>query len=354
MTDSQKWLVLSGIAGTGMLLYLLAPVLTPFLIAALLAYVADPFVDRLEARKLSRTTGVIIVFIGMFMLLMLLLLVGIPVLEQQISVLISKLPGYIDWIQHTVIPWAQAKLQLDEHALDMDNLRNAIAEHWQSAGGIAAGIIGSVTRSGLAVLGWLINLALIPVVTFYLLRDWDKLMARIQEFMPRLAEPVVTRLARQCDEMLGAFLRGQMLVMLSLGGIYSMGLWLVGLDLALLIGMVAGLLSFVPYMGFIVGLAAASIAAAVQYQDVWYPLMVLAVFAVGQLLEGMVLTPLLVGDRIGLHPVMVIFAVMAGGQLFGFFGILLALPVAAVVMVLLRYAHERYLNSQLYAPKDGA
>lgn len=352
MTDSQKWLVLSALFATGGLLYLLAPVLTPFLIAALLAYVADPLVDRLEARKVSRTLGVIIVFAGLFMVLLVLLLIGVPLLEQQITTLIEKLPGYIDWIQYTAAPWVQAKLQLGEHALDMASLKQALTEHWQSAGGIMAGVVASVTNSGLAILGWLMNLVLIPVVAFYLLRDWDVLVARIRALLPRATEPVVTRLARNCDEVLGAFLRGQLTAMLVLGAIYAFGLWLVGLDLALLIGMVAGLLSFVPYLGFGIGLLAASIAVVVQYQDIYHLLLVFAVFGVGQVLEGMVLIPLLVGDRIGLHPVVVIFAIMAGGQLFGFFGMLLALPVAAVMMVLLHYIHERYLNSRLYAFKD--
>lgn len=352
MTDSQKWLVLSGLLATGGLLYLLAPVLTPFLIAALLAYVADPLVDRLEARKVSRTLGTVIVFVWMFMVLLALLLIGLPLLEQQITTLAEKLPGYIDWIQYTAAPWVQNKLQLDVSALDMASFKQALTEHWQSAGGVMMNIVASVTKSGMAILGWLMNLILIPVVAFYLLRDWDVLVARIRALLPRVAEPIVTRLARNCDEVLGAFLRGQLLAMIALGAIYSLGLWLVGLDLALLIGMVSGLLSFVPYLGFSIGLLAASIAAIVQFQDIYHLLLVFAVFGAGQVLEGMVLIPLLVGDRIGLHPVVVIFAILAGGQLFGFFGMLLALPVAAVLMVLLHYAHERYLNSRLYAFKD--
>ncbi len=353
MTDSQKWLGLFVLAGTGVLFYLLAPVLTPFLIAALLAYVTDPLVGRLEARKLSRTTSTVIVFAGLAMLLMLLVLIGVPLLEQQVSTLVQKLPGYVDWIQFTAVPWVQDKLQLGEHALDMASLKQAFSEHWQSAGGIMAGIVASVTSSGLALLGWLMNLVLIPVVAFYLLRDWNVLLTRLRALLPRAVEPVITRLARNCDEVLGAFLRGQLMAMLVLGAIYALGLWLVGLDLALLIGMMAGLLSFVPYLGFGIGLLAASVAAVVQFQDLYHLLWVFAVFGVGQVLEGMVLIPLLVGDRIGLHPVVVIFAIMAGGQLFGFFGMLLALPVAAVMMVLLDYVHERYLNSRLYVFKDN-
>jgi predicted PurR-regulated permease PerM len=189
---------------------------------------------------------------------------------------------------------------------------------------------------------------LIPVVTFYLLRDWDVLVARIRELLPRQQEPTVVKLAKNSDEVLGQFLRGQLAVMVALGTIYTVGLWIVGLDLALLVGMIAGLVSFVPYLGFIVGIVLAGVAALMQFGDAVYLLYVAIVFGIGQVLEGMVLTPLLVGDKIGLHPVAVIFAVMAGGQLFGFVGILLALPVAAVVVVILRHFREVYTASELY------
>jgi predicted PurR-regulated permease PerM len=186
------------------------------------------------------------------------------------------------------------------------------------------------------------------VVTFYLLRDWDILVAQVQSLLPRKIEPVVSRLARESDEVLGAFLLGQFMVMLILSAVYSIGLLAVGVNFALVIGVLAGLLCFVPYLGLIVGLTAASIAALIQFQDLLHLLLVWAVFGVGQMLEGSVLTPKLVGDRIGLHPVAVIFAVLTGGHLFGFLGILLALPTAAVIMVLLRHTRDEYLHSVLY------
>jgi len=192
------------------------------------------------------------------------------------------------------------------------------------------------------------NLLLIPVVTFYLLRDWDKLIARIDELLPRKSQPVIEKLAKQSDDVLAAFLRGQFLVMLVLGVVYACGLWFINLELALLIGMLAGLVSFVPYLGFIVGILVASIAVLLQTQDLMMLIPVLIVFGIGQALEGMVLTPLLVGDKIGLHPVAVIFAVLAGGQLFGFVGVLLALPVAAVLAVLLRHLHGEYKSSAIF------
>ena len=212
-------------------------------------------------------------------------------------------------------------------------------------------MVTAITHSWLVMMGWIANLVLIPLVTFYLLRDWQVLMNRLAELVPRQAAPVVFRMARDCDRVLGAFLRGQLSVMLALAVVYTLGLWLVGLDLALLIGAIAGLVSFVPYLGFIIGIFAAGIAAIVQFQDVTHLIPVVAVFGVGQLLESFVFTPFLIGDRVGLHPLAVIFAVMAGGQLFGFTGILLALPAAAVIMVLLRYAHERYLRSGAYSAR---
>jgi predicted PurR-regulated permease PerM len=209
-------------------------------------------------------------------------------------------------------------------------------------------IFSSVTKSGLSIIAWLGNLVLIPVVTFYLLRDWDILIARIHELLPKQYKSVITKLAKESDQTLSAFLRGQFLVMLVLGLMYSIGLWFIGLELALLIGMMAGLVSFVPYLGFILGIVAASIAMLLQTHELFQLLPVLIVFGIGQVLEGMLLTPLLVGDKIGLHPVAVIFAILAGGQLFGFVGILLALPVAAVIAVVLRHMHGEYRASAYF------
>jgi predicted PurR-regulated permease PerM len=349
LTDAQKWLALALAAAGGWLLYLLAPVLTPFLTAALLAYLGDPLVDRLEARGAPRSLGVTLVFLLLILVLLLLLLLLIPLLDNQIRTLVRQLPAYFAWFEGTVLPWLAAHLNLEPDWSALETLKDSIRQHWQSAGGIAAGVVESVSRSGLALVGWAANLVLIPVVTFYLLRDWDHLMGRIRELVPRAWEPTVVRLARESDDVLAGFLRGQLLVMLSLGVIYAGGLWLAGLDLAFLIGFVAGLVNFVPYLGFILGLALATVAMLVQTGgDLLALLPVVGVFMVGQVLEGTILTPLLVGDRVGLHPVAVIFAVLAGGQLFGFVGVLLGLPVAAVIAVFVRHAHQRYLESDLY------
>jgi len=347
MTDSKRWFMLAGVLLGALLVYLLSPVLMPFLVAILLAYLGDPMVDRLE-RKMPRGISVLIVFTILTTFIVTLTFILLPMIESQLSKFITTLPRYIDWIQHTILPWIGNTLGVTDVGLDLSGIKSSIKEHWTKAGGIAAGFVATVSQSGMVIIAWFANIVLIPVLTFYLLRDWDILIARIHELIPRKYEPKIVQLARESDDVLSAFLRGQLMVMLALGGIYSTGLWIIGLDFSLLIGILAGVVSFVPYLGFVVGAGVAGVAALIQFQDVFQLLPVLAVFGFAQLLESFLLTPYLVGDRIGLHPVLVIFAVLAGGQLFGFIGILLALPVAAVGMVMLRHAHDHYKTSQLY------
>jgi predicted PurR-regulated permease PerM len=355
MTDAQKWLVLVGAVLTGWLLYLLAPVLTPFLIAGLLAYLGDPVVDRLEKIRLknyspSRTFAVIIVFGIMVVLGLVLLLILIPLIENQLAAFVRVFPEFITWLQDTLLPRLAQTFDFDPAIINLEFVKQTVMGNWQDIGSVAGKIFMKITQSGQAIFLWLAYLLLIPVVTFYLLRDWDDLLKAFHALLPRRHAPLIKKLATECDNVLSEFLRGQLMVMLSLGIIYTTGLWIAGLEFALLIGMLAGVVSFVPYLGFVVGIVVAGIAALVQFNDVIHIVYVILVFGIGQALEGMVLSPWLVGDRIGLHPVAVIFAVMAGGQLFGFFGVLLALPVAAVIVVLLRYLHSRYLESSLYTP----
>ncbi len=353
MSLSERWYVFGTLIFLGWLVYLLQPILAPFLIGALFAYLGDPMADRLEAWGLSRTNAVAVVFLVMTLLLGLIVLLVLPLLGRQIDALIDRLPAIAEWFQHVAFPWLSQEFNLPLYELPIDDVKNLLTNNWQEAGNIIKVIMLKVSSSSMAFLGWFANLVLIPVVTFYLLRDWDILMAHIRELLPRRSEPVVVELAQECDSVLGAFLRGQLLIMFLLGVIYTIGLMIVGVDLALLVGMLAGLAAVVPYMGFIVGIVAASIAAFFQFHDWIHLLGVLIVFGVGQMLEGMILTPLLVGDRIGLHPVAVIFAILAGGQLAGFVGILIALPVAAIGAVLLRHVHRSYKVSALYeAPQE--
>jgi predicted PurR-regulated permease PerM len=301
---------------------------------------------------MSRTFAVTLVFLVMIVVVVAIVLVIVPFIERQISNLLAQLPKWIEWFQTTAAPWLEARLGVSTDVLDTQKLIGMLQAHWKEAGGFATAVLARVSKSGLTVVGWALNIVMIPVVAFYLLRDWDILVERIHALVPRSIEPVVSRLARESDDVLGAFLRGQLSVMVALGIVYGVGLWLVGISVGPLIGMIAGLISFVPYLGAITGVVMAVIAALVQYQDFTHVALVLIVFAIGQSLEGYVLVPRLVGEKIGLHPVAVIFAVLAGGELFGFLGVLLALPVASVIMVLLRYAHERYTASELYRAED--
>ncbi len=350
MTDAQKWLALTCLFLSAWLLYLLAPVLTPFLLGALLAYLGDPIADRLEERKLSRTLSVVVVFGVMVVFGLLLLLILIPLLQEQLTSLLSRLPLIVPWLQEVALPWLSATLKIETSSIDLAVLKQTLASSWQDLGNVLGLIIGKVTYSGQLIFAWLAYLVLVPVVSFYLLRDWDVLVASIQELIPRQYEPIVSKLTKECDCVLAEFFRGQLMLMLALGLMYSIGLWIAGLEFALLVGMMAGLVSFVPYLGAIVGIVVAGVLAFMQFHDFIHLVYVGIVFGIGQTIEGMLLSPILVGDRIGLHPVAVIFAVMAGGQLFGFFGVLLALPAAAIIVVLLRHARNHYIESSFYTP----
>lgn len=349
LSDQRRWRWLALLVLAGGLIWLLSPILTPFVLSALLAWLGNPLVLRLEKAGRSRNTAVIIVFVLMSLILALTLILLIPLLEGQIRELILWLPRLAEWTTGTVIPWIENRFNISlQQYVDPMAIVNLIKKHWQQAGGVAATVLGGISKSGLAILGWIATISLIPVVTYYFLRDWQSMLDRLQALIPRPVEPTFMKLARESDAVLGNFMRGQISVMLVLGMIYALGLWLVGVEFGFLIGFIAGLVSFVPYLGAFVGISAALIAALVQGMDPMHLGLVVAVFMIGQTLESFILTPWLVGDSIGLHPVAVIFSIMAGGQLFGFLGVLLALPVTAVVMVLLRYAHEQYTGSNLY------
>jgi predicted PurR-regulated permease PerM len=350
MTDTGRIFWLGLTLGVALLLYILSPVLTPFLVSAALAYLGDPLVDRLEGRGYRRGLAVALVFTAMLLAGLLALIVGLPALGSQLEALLGTLPAVLDWLQKEALPNLLPLLGGEEVTLDRAGLRALVAGHWQQVGGALGEVLRRLTASWQLLLTVFAYVTLVPVVTFYLLRDWDLLVRQVRELLPRRIEPRVVALACECDQVLAEFLRGQLLVMLALAAIYSVGLLLCGLELALIVGVIAGLVSFVPYLGFIVGVTLAGMAAVAQFHDLIHLFWVLVVFAVGQALESLWLSPWLVGDRIGLHPVAVIFAVLAGGQLFGFLGVLLALPAAAVVVVLLRHTHDAYRASALYGP----
>lgn len=346
-----QWALL--LLGAGALTWVLTPVLTPFAAAALLAWLGDPVVDRLQKRGLSRNSAVGLVFALMVLVLVILVLVLVPVIQSQVVVLAKSVPNYIEWLLRTGLPWAQAKTGLNVTTwLDPDYLLDMVKRNWKGASGIAAQLLGIVTHSGFTVLGWFANLVLIPFITFFFLRDWDALVQRVAGLVPRDRIETVSQLAKESDAVLGSFLRGQFMVMLAMGVFYAVGLWGVGLEVGVLIGVIAGLLTFIPYIGPTTVLLGGSAAALMQFGDWQHLVGVLAVWGVGQLLESYVLTPKLVGDRVGLSPVTVVFAVMAGGTLFGFLGMLLALPVASVANVLIRHVHAQYTASRFYLGEE--
>jgi len=335
-----NWLI--AVAVTGWLCYLLAPVLTPFVAAALLAYMGDPLADRLQKLKFPRTLAVAAVFLITFIVLALLILLVGPLISAQVGALFDTLPEMARQIEQVWLPSILGWLNIDSGA-DV-GIGPFLAKYGEMFGSWSGKVLLSVTKSGGAVAAAVLSLFLIPILTFYMLRDWDSIMVHLGTLVPESQRETVLQLARESDEVLGAFLRGQLLVMLALALIYSLGLSIVGLKFAIAIGVVSGLVSFVPYLGFVFGIAMAGMTVVLEPDPLWLLMGVVATFSIAQFIEGSFLTPKLVGDKIGLHPIIVIFSVAAGGQLFGFFGILLALPAAAVLSVLVRFAYHRYLK----------
>ena len=254
----------------------------------------------------------------------------------------------IYWLQSYFGPWISGFTNQEYSYVDIETLRATVLNNWTQIASYLKKFLFELAGSGLYFLGLLAYLLLVPVVTFYLLRDWDVLLSQLETSIPRGIQPKVVKIVKEIDDVLAAFLRGQLTVMLFLAVFYSLGLWLVGIELAFIVGFISGLVSFIPYLGVIVGLFLSLLAFVIQMGDFSQLVAIGIVFLLGQLLEGTVLSPILVGERVGLHPVVVILAVMAGGQLFGFFGVLAAMPVAAILLVLLRHWHRSYLTSDLY------
>ncbi|HTA65674.1 MAG TPA: AI-2E family transporter, partial [Xanthomonadaceae bacterium] len=259
--DSRRWQWLAITIVVGLLIWLLAPVLTPFVIAAFFGYLGDPLVDRLELARLGRTFSVSLVFFAMTTLAALALIFLLPLLGDQISHFVEQMPAYAAWLRNTALPWINSRTHLDlAPYIDPQQVIAMLRAHWQDAG-VASNVLGKVSHSGMVLIQIVSTIFLVPVLSFYFLRDWDVLVERVDMLLPRAIEPTVARLARESNEMLGGFLRGQLSVMVCLGIWYTVALWFVGLDLALLIGMITGMLSFVPYLGVITGISISLIAA---------------------------------------------------------------------------------------------
>jgi predicted PurR-regulated permease PerM len=328
-------------------LHWLGTALTPFLVGAILAYLGNPIVRRCSRAKIPRGLGTLIAVVLMGLALFALLLVLVPLVQAEVSVLAQRFPVLVEQFLNRAAPW------IDEHfgitvQLDLATLKELVTEHAESAKDLSLQILGGVRSGGRMLIAVLVNAALIPVVMFYLLRDWNLLIARIDDLIPRRWLPLVRVLAHDIDKVLAEFLHGQILVMFSLAIYYTAALSLAGLQFALPIGILTGLLVFIPYVGFGMGFVLGTLAALLQWNGWPGFIAVLAVYGVGQLLENYVLIPYLVGKRIGLHPLAVIFALLAFAQLFGFAGVLIALPASAALLVGLRHLRASYFDSPLY------
>ncbi len=346
------WFWLAALAVFLLALYELGAVLTPFVAGMAVAYLLDPVVERLERKGLSRTWATTLVTLGFGLLVLAVLLVVAPVLVGQIAGFARRLPQYVDALRARALPL----VDLARDALPpgtVDKLQSAAMDYLAPAANWLAQVVLRVIGGGV-MLASLLSLAVItPVIAFYMLRDWPRIVARVDSWLPRRHAETVREQIRLVDRTLSGFLRGQAMVCLTLGCFYGLGLSLVGLDFGLFVGMLTGFVSFVPYFGMALGLIVGVSLALVQFAA-WHGVaLVVAVFAAGQLLEGNFLTPRLVGDRVGLHPAWIIFALLAGGALFGFVGILLAVPAAAVIGVGVRFALQRYLASSYYLGGGG-
>lgn len=332
--------------------YLLRGILLPFVAGMAVAYFLDPVCDRLERLGMSRTWATTVVTIAFALVVIALLLILVPPLQSQIIDFAERLPAMIARLREIALPIVrelEQRLRLD----GMGQVRDALSGQ---AGTILAwigGAVAGVVTSGIAIANLLSLVFITPVVAFYLLRDWDRIVEHVDSWLPRAHAEVIREQCRRIDDTLAGWVRGQATVCLLLATYYGIGLTLVGLDFGLVVGLMSGLLSFIPFVGSITGFVASLGIALAQYNE-WQPvLIVLAIFISGQMIEGNLLTPKLVGDRVQLHPVWVIFALLAGGALFGFVGVLLALPVAAVIGVLARFALARYLESRYYRFGDS-
>jgi predicted PurR-regulated permease PerM len=346
----QLWAWLAIAFAAGFLIWLLSPILAPFLFAAILAYILDPIVERMTQRGAPRTVAVILVLLLALGALVGIALVVVPLFYRETQALLDKLPGLLDWLNQQAAPWLKAKLDID-FQFDVLTLKQMAREAFSGNDDLARRVVHSLGSGGLALFALVANLLLIPVVLFYLLRDWNLLVESVDQLVPRRAHAKVRTMAAEMDRVLAEWLRGETLVVLVMSAYYVSALWLVGLEFALPIGILTGLAVIVPYVGIVVGVFLATAAALIQFGTLAGLAWVWLAIGVGQALEGMLLTPLIVGKRIGLHPVAVIFALLAFGQVFGFFGVLLALPASAALLVGLRHLRAAYVGGTLYGER---
>ena len=334
-------------------LALLRDILLPFVMGAAIAYFLDPLADRLERVGLARLWATIIIVITFVIVLAVGLVFLLPPLLEQLAGLAARLPSYVQSLRDIAMSYADQWLG---DALESGNgrIEQAAAQFIEKATGWVGQLMGSVWSGGMALVNTLALVLVTPVVTFYLLLDWDRMVGNIDRWLPRDHARTIRGLAREIDDVLSGFVRGQLTVLVLLGVMYVIGLTAIGLNFGLLIGVGTALISFVPYVGPLFGLVIGGTVAVVQFGADWVPVVgVLGVFVVAQLVEGNVLSPLIVGDRVKLHPVWLIFALFVFAFLFGFVGMLLAVPAAAAIGVLVRFAMQKYQESPLYYGQQG-
>ncbi len=332
--------------------YLISPILSPFLTAAVLSYICCPLVDKLSKVSVGRLSigrGAASILVMTFLLgfILLLLLIVAPLLQNELMLLAERLPKFVILSKSILEPWLVNHLGISLE-IDAPKIQQLLTDNWKSASNFVGEFLVSLSSHGLAVVAWLANLLLIPVVLFYLLRDWHYLENEIRALVPRSYLKNTTKIASEINQVLSEFLRGQLSVMVLMSIYYCLALWLAGLDLALPIGMITGLLGFVPYLGIGTGICLSLLAGVLQFSSLHQMLPLMIAFGIGQILEGFILTPWLVGDRIGLHPVIVLFALLACSQLLGFVGLLLALPISAATAIGLKHAKLHYFSTNLY------
>ena len=354
----QAWFWLAGLAFTGLALWMLSSILLPFVAGMAVAYFLDPATDRIEAWGASRTVATSLITAAFFLILILLALLLVPLLQSQIVEIATRVPGWLAGLRD-VLETLLLRLQAEVSPEDLERLREAATGWIDDALAWLAALFGNIVSGGVALANLLGLLFITPVVSFYLLRDWDRLTAHVDGWLPRHRADTIREQIRLIDQTLAGFVRGQGLVCIFLGAFYGIALTLAGLKFGLVVGLIAGLISFIPYAGSGAGLLL-SVGLAIDQFDAfsdpsgWVRVgIVAAIFLVGQFVEGNILSPRLVGGRVRLHAVWIIFALLAGGALLGFLGVLLAVPVAAVIGVLFRFALGRYLESSLYRGPGG-
>lgn len=327
--------------------YVLRSVLLPFVAGIIIGYLLDPLTSKVEKWGLGRTWATILVMILVVLIVFPLLVLLIGVIDEQLGRFISSVPNYLSALLKKVEPLF-VELQQRFPDLEADKMRQYVRNNISNGLKVFGTIIKSVLTNGFAFFNILSLLLITPVVAFYMLRDWDTFVKKVRGLLPRNSKASIEKQAKEIDRILAGFIRGQLSVCLLLGTFYAVGLYIVGLDLGVLVGFIAGIISFIPYVGTITGFVISMGIAFAQFNEMSQILQVVAVFAAGQFLEGNFLTPKLVGDSVGLHPVWIMFALLAGGVLLGFLGLMIAVPVAAVLGVLLRHQIDNYKQSSLY------